>query len=100
MSFPELCGWLASAMTMGAMIPQTLRVVRFRHDPHSLLSLSVLSAAGRVVTVSLWLAYTIVVGAVPLMIANSVLLAAAAIVLSVLVRSRAVYRARLATGLA
>ncbi len=100
MTFPELCGWLAGGLTMVSMLPQTARVWRFRHDPRSLLSLSVVSAAGRLVTMCLWLTYTAMAGAVPLMMANTVLVGASAVVLAILVRSRRVHRAQLATGLA
>ncbi|MCW2770468.1 MAG: hypothetical protein JWR27_1901 [Aeromicrobium sp.] len=100
MTFPEVCGWLAGALTMCSMLPQAARVWRYRHDPHSLLSLSVPAAAGRLLTMCLWLTYTAVVGAVPLMIANLALVATCAMVLVVLVRARRLHRLQLATGLA
>ncbi len=100
MTFPEMCGWLAGGLTMVSMLPQTVRVWRFRHEPRPLLSLSVVSAAGRLLTMCLWLTYTAMVGAVPLMVANAVLVCAGAMVLVILVRSRRLHRAHLATGLA
>ncbi len=77
MSSQEWIGGIAAALTTGSFIPQVWRVWRTRHTQDISLLMYAFFTAG----VALWLAYGILLGAWPIIIANSITLLLAGMVL-------------------
>lgn len=77
MTYAEVIGSLAAILTTTAFIPQVWQVWRTRHTKDISLAMYALFTAG----VALWLAYGILLGAWPIIIANSVTLLLAGSVL-------------------
>lgn len=73
----EILGYLAAAGTTVSFIPQAIKVIRTRDTKSISLWMYVLFTAG----VVLWLAYGILLAALPIILANSVTLLFAAIIL-------------------
>ncbi len=78
MTLPDAIGYLAAALTTSSFVPQALLTLRTRDV--SGISLGMYSAftAG----VALWLAYGVVIGQWPIVVANALTLALAATILT------------------
>ena len=77
MSSPDWIGGIAAALTTCSFIPQVWRVWQTRHTKDISLLMYTLFTAG----VTLWLAYGVLLGAWPVIIANGATLILAGIVL-------------------
>jgi MtN3 and saliva related transmembrane protein len=77
MSSQEWIGGIAAALTTCSFIPQVWRVWQTRHTKDISLLMYTLFTIG----VALWLAYGILLGAWPIIIANSITLVLAGMVL-------------------
>lgn len=84
MNHTELIGYLAGALTTLAFIPQVLHTWRLRSAHGVSLGMYVIFASG----VALWLAYGLLLGAWPLVVANSATLALALSILVMKIRYR------------
>jgi MtN3 and saliva related transmembrane protein len=82
MTLPDLLGSAAGALTTAAFIPQVVKTWRSRstHDI-SLIMFSLFSLG-----VLLWLAYGIAIGAWPIIVANSITLTLAGLILALKIR--------------
>lgn len=78
----EWIGGVAAALTTCSFVPQVWRVMRTRHTKDISLIMYVLFTAG----VALWLAYGILLGAWPIIIANGITLLLAGMVLALKLR--------------
>lgn len=78
----EWIGGIAATLTTCSFIPQVLRVLQTRHTKDISLSMYALFTTG----VALWLAYGILLGAWPIIIANGITLLLAGIVLILKIR--------------
>ena len=78
----DLIGALAGALTTVAFIPQVWRVWQTRSARDLSLSMYLIFTAG----VALWLVYGIALGALPIIVFNSVTLVLAATVLAMKIR--------------
>jgi len=79
MTWQDGIGYLAAALTTGSFVPQALLTLRTRNV--SGISLAMYSAF--TVGVALWLAYGVLLGEWPIVVANSVTLLLALTILSV-----------------
>ena len=79
MTWQDGIGYLAAALTTGSFVPQALLTLRTRNV--SGISLAIYSAF--TVGVALWLAYGVLLGEWPIVVANSVTLRLALTILSV-----------------
>ncbi len=77
-------GGIAATLTTGAFIPQVWQVWRTRHTHDISLSMYVIFTGG----VACWLAYGILLGAWPIIIANAITLLLAGTVLTMKLRYR------------
>ncbi|WP_283743706.1 SemiSWEET transporter [Sideroxydans sp. CL21] len=77
MSVQDWIGGIAATLTTGSFIPQVWRVWQTRHTKDISLLMYTFFTAG----VALWLAYGILLGAWPVIIANSITLLLAGTVL-------------------
>jgi len=77
MSTPDILGYAAAALTTGSFVPQALLTLRTRDV--SGISLGMYSAM--TLGVALWLAYGIVLGAWPIVVANAITLGLSATIL-------------------
>lgn len=84
MNHTELIGYLAGALTTLAFIPQVLHTWRLRSAHGVSLGMYAIFASG----VALWLAYGLLLGAWPLVVANSATLALALSILVMKIRYR------------
>ncbi len=82
MNLPDLLGTAAGSLTTVAFIPQVVKTWRSRstHDI-SLIMFSLFSLG-----VALWLTYGIVLGAWPIIVANSITLTLAIVILGLKIR--------------
>ena len=80
----ELIGYLAATLTTTAFIPQALHTWRLRSAHGISLGMYAIFTSG----VALWLAYGLLLGAWPLIIANAATLALALFILAMKVRFR------------
>jgi MtN3 and saliva related transmembrane protein len=78
MQLAELTGSMAATLTTTAFIPQVWQVWRTKHTKDISLAMYTLFTSG----VALWLAYGIMLGAWPIIIANSITLLLAGSVLA------------------
>lgn len=82
----DLLGLVAATLSTGSFVPQVVRLWRTRNaEGISLLTFAALAGG-----VSLWLAYGIMLGALPIIVANAItlVLVLAVVVLTVRFRSR------------
>ncbi|OIR02218.1 PQ loop repeat protein [mine drainage metagenome] len=77
MHFQDWMGGIAATLTTGSFIPQVWRVWQTRHTKDISLLMYTFFTAG----VALWLAYGVLLGAWPIIIANSITLLLAGTVL-------------------
>ena len=77
MSVQDWMGGIAATLTTGSFIPQVWRVWQTRHTKDISLLMYAFFTAG----VALWLAYGVLLGAWPIIIANSITLLLAGTVL-------------------
>ena len=78
MTLPDLIGSTAATLTTTAFIPQAWKVWRTRHTADISMGMYVLFTIG----VALWLAYGILIGSWPIIMANAFTLALAGTVLA------------------
>lgn len=78
MTLPDFIGSTAATLTTIAFIPQAWKVWRTRHTADISMGMYVLFTIG----VALWLAYGILIGSWPVILANSFTLALAGAVLA------------------
>lgn len=81
----ELIGTLAGTLTTLAFLPQVIKTWRTRSTADISLSMFVLFCGG----VALWLVYGLMIGALPVIIANAVTLVLAGTVLVLKLKDRA-----------
>lgn len=74
---PEIFGYMAAALTTGAYVPQTLKILREKHTKSISLGMYMMMASG----LALWLVYGILVDSPSLIIANTITLALASMIL-------------------
>lgn len=84
MNHTELIGYLAATLTTIAFIPQALHIWRLRSADGISLGMYVTFTSG----VALWLAYGLLLGAWPLIIANAATLTLALFILVMKIRYR------------
>ncbi len=82
MQASELIGGIAATLTTCSFIPQVWRVLQTRHTQDISLTMYALFTTG----VALWLAYGILLGAWPIIIANGITLLLAGVVLILKIR--------------
>ena len=75
----ELIGFAAAFLTTVAFLPQTVRVVRTRDTRSISLAMYVLFTIG----VALWLVYGILIGSLPVMVANVLTLVQSGVILRI-----------------
>ena len=75
----ELIGFAAAVLTTVAFLPQTVRVVRTRDTRSISLAMYVLFTIG----VALWLVYGILIGSLPVMVANVLTLVQSGVILRI-----------------
>ena len=73
----ELIGGIAALLTTAAYIPQAFRTIRTRQTRDLSLSTYLMLAVG----LALWLIYGVILGSMPLILANIVTLALVAVIL-------------------
>jgi MtN3 and saliva related transmembrane protein len=79
---PELVGYLAAALTTASFVPQAWLTFRTRDVSGISLGMYTVFACG----VALWLAYGLLVGAWPIVIANAITLTLAIAILAMKLR--------------
>lgn len=79
---PDLIGSAAAVLTTTAFVPQAWQVWRTRHTADISLGMYVLFTAG----VALWMSYGILLTAWPIIIANSITLLLASMVLAMKIK--------------
>jgi MtN3 and saliva related transmembrane protein len=79
---PELVGYLAAALTTASFVPQAWLTFRTRDVSGISLGMYTVFACG----VALWLAYGLLVGAWPIVVANAITLALAIAILAMKLR--------------
>ncbi|ROZ79075.1 SemiSWEET transporter [Ramlibacter sp. WS9] len=84
MSAPELIGYLAAILTTCSFVPQAWLTFRTRNVSGISLGMYSVFASG----VALWLAYGLLLGAWPIVVANSITLALAIAILAMKLRYR------------
>jgi MtN3 and saliva related transmembrane protein len=82
MEFKDIFGYIAGACTTAAFIPQVIKVVKTRETKDLSLGMFGLTTLG----VAMWLTYGIVLGALPIIIANSITLCLAVFILVMKIR--------------
>ena len=82
MALSESLGYAAASLTTLSFVPQAVRVIRTRDTRAISLTSYAMFCAG----IALWLAYGIVLGAVPIVAANAVTLVLASTVLALKIR--------------
>lgn len=81
---PEWVGYVAASLTTASFVPQALLTLRTRRADGISLPMYALFTAG----VALWLAYGLLTGAWPVILANAVTLVLAALILATAWRCR------------
>lgn len=94
MDFSDLLGYVAGALTTIALLPQVWRTFRTRDVSGISLKMYLIFTAG----VAVWLAYGIVLGETPMILANSVSLVLAFAVLAMKLRYGSKGKAAKAAG--
>jgi MtN3 and saliva related transmembrane protein len=74
----EWLGYAAAALTTGSFIPQALLTIRTRNTSGISLGMYLVFTAG----VAVWLAYGLAIGSWPMILANTITLALAAVILA------------------
>lgn len=82
MSAAEIVGYLAAVLTTGSFVPQALHTLRTR----DVSGLSLAMYAAFTLGVALWLAYGLLIGEWPVIVANAVTLALASTIFVVKLR--------------
>ena len=83
-SATDLLGYVAATLTTASFVPQAWHTFRTRNTA----GISVLMYAIFTVGVALWLAYGVMLGRAPIIVANAITLALAATILVMAVRAR------------
>lgn len=78
MTLTNLIGIIAAVLSVTAFLPQVAKTVKTK----STKDLSLAMFAGLIIGIALWLTYGILKGAYPIIIANSIILVLASIVLA------------------
>lgn len=86
----QAIGYVGSAGAALMWVPQAFRVMRNRRDADALVGISLVAYLGAVVFNALLLSYGIVSKATPVVVAGTANLLCAAVIVTVLVRSRGV----------
>lgn len=73
----DLLGTLAAILTTASFLPQAIRVIRTNDTAAISLAMYLMFTAG----VGLWFAYGVAIGSLPVIVANSVTFALAAVIL-------------------
>ena len=84
MAFPDLVGYLAAILTTCSFVPQAWLTFRTRDVSGVSLGMYAVFACG----VALWLAYGLLLGAWPIVVANAITLALALAILAMKLRFR------------
>lgn len=79
---PDLLGSAAGALTTAAFVPQVVKTWKSKSAGDLSLGMFLVFAVG----VLLWLAYGIVIGATPIIVANSITLALSVAILAMKIR--------------
>ncbi|MFW0777067.1 MAG: SemiSWEET transporter [Rickettsiales bacterium] len=79
---PEIIGYIAAVLTTAAYIPQTLKVLREKHTKSISLGMYVMMASA----IGCWLIYGILLGSPSLILANSITLIMALMILFMKIR--------------
>ena len=74
----EWLGYAAAALTTGSFIPQALMTIRTRNTSGISLGMYLVFTVG----VGVWLAYGLAIGSWPMILANTITLALAAVILA------------------
>jgi MtN3 and saliva related transmembrane protein len=74
----EWLGYAAAALTTGSFIPQALLTIRTRNTSGISLGMYLVFTAG----VAVWLAYGLAIGSWPMILANTITLVLAAVILA------------------
>ena len=80
----EWLGYAAAALTTGSFIPQALMTIRTRNTSGISLGMYLVFTVG----VGVWLAYGLAIGSWPMILANTITLALAAVILAFKIRYR------------
>ena len=80
--FAEAIGLLAATLTTASFVPQTIKVLRERQTAGISLGMYVLFSSG----VACWLLYGLMIGSLPVTLANTVTLLLAGTVLAMKIR--------------
>lgn len=83
MDLTLILGIAAAACTTAAFLPQAVKTIRTRHTKDISLGMYLLMVVG----LALWLAYGIVIGDIPIIIANSITVLLAGSILTMKVRN-------------
>lgn len=75
-------GYAAATLTTVSFVPQAIRVIRTRHTADLSLAMYSIFAAG----VALWLAYGLVLGSLPIVLANATTLVLVLVILAMKLR--------------
>lgn len=84
MTYIEIFGFVAAFLTSASFLPQAIMVIKTRNTDGLSLTMYSMFTAG----VALWLFYGFMTKAWPLVIANTVTLLLAAIILTIIVKNR------------
>jgi MtN3 and saliva related transmembrane protein len=93
MTLPDAIGYLAAALTTASFVPQALLTLRTRDVSGISLGMYSSFTAG----VALWLAYGVVIGQWPIVVANALTLALAATILTLKIVVERAQRRKLRT---
>ena len=80
----EWLGYAAAALTTGSFIPQALMTIRTRNTSGISLGMYLVFTVG----VGVWLAYGLAIGSWPMILANTITLALAAVILAFKIKYR------------
>ena len=80
----NIVGALAATLTTSAFFPQAIKTIRTRDTSGLSLSMYALLLSG----VTLWLAYGVIIGSWPLIVANAVVLVPQSLVMAMLLRQQ------------
>jgi MtN3 and saliva related transmembrane protein len=83
-AFIEFAGMIAAVLTTGAFFPQAVKTIRTRETTGLSLVMYLMLVSG----VTMWLAYGLLIGSWPLILANAVVLVPQAIILALLLGNR------------
>jgi MtN3 and saliva related transmembrane protein len=80
----EFVGMIAGVMTTGAFFPQAVKTIRTRQTTGLSLVMYLMLVSG----VTMWLAYGVLIGSLPLILSNAVVLVPQAVILMLLLVQR------------